>query len=113
MEDTSIFILIVLSLVVLFLFCKYSKRSNFTFNNSDYQYSNPTIGREWNYYTCLDKECGGNTHDYDCLEKCHLKTYRKGMKGMDTKDWVCLPYADDENAYYRCLDSVYADYRYP
>jgi len=93
------------------------------FNNSMYQYSNPSIPREDNYYSCVAKECAGDTFDYHCLEKCHLKTFRRGMgDAIGPTDWthvkdhadlVCHNYRKDQNAYYRCLDEIYADYRYP
>jgi len=83
------------------------------YDTSMYQYSNPSLPKERNYYMCISEECGGNTQNYDCLEKCKLKTFRAGMDTMDTKDWVCFPFAEDEDAYYKCLSQVYADYRYP
>ena len=116
-SGATIVLLIVLVLGVFFLVggCSLScsQKSGFTFNNSEYQYSNPDVYREWRYYKCLDKECGGNTHDYDCLEKCHLKAYRFDMDSTDIKDLVCMNYIQDEDAFYKCLDSVYADYKYP
>jgi hypothetical protein len=116
-SGTALILLILLVVSVLFLVggcgLTCSSRSGFTFNNSEYQYSNPNVYRQWYYYKCLEKDCGGDTHDYDCLEKCHLKAYRMDMDSIDVKDWVCMPYAKDEDAFYRCLDSVYADYRYP
>jgi len=84
------------------------------FDNSEYQYGNPSQWREQYYRDCIVKECKGNTHDYNCLEKCHLKSFRVDMG--DQKDhayWVCYNYRNDEDAYYRCLDAVYADYKYP
>ena len=112
--STTLFVaVIVLVLLGLVVFNNLTYVSGFTFNNSEYSYSNPDTVHEWDYYGCIKNECGGNTHDYDCLEKCHLKAFRKGMDTMDTKDWVCLPYANDEDAYYRCLDNAYADYKYP
>ena len=116
---TGISVLVCLILLGLILFivgkCRLncSQISPFTFNNSEYQYGNPNLMREWYYYKCMDKDCGGQTHDYLCLEKCHLKAYRAGMMEKDIKDMVCQPYSSDEDAYYRCLDSVYADYKYP
>jgi len=116
-SGTTLILLAVLVTGALFLIAgctlKCSQKSPFTFNNSEYQYSNPDVHREWFCYKCLDKECDGDTDNYDCLEKCHLKAYRFDMDSIDTKDWVCMPYSADEDAYYRCLDSVYADYRYP
>ncbi len=128
MHDAALVVLFILIVVIVLMVNKCSSRSTFTFNNSEhqrssrsgatfnnseYQYSNPDLTKEQFYYDCISKECGGNTHDYYCLQKCHLKTFRRGMKTMDTKDWVCMPYANDEDAYYRCLANTYADYRYP
>lgn len=110
--QSALIVLIVLGVVFLFMWVGRSK-SNFVFSNADYQYSNPNVGREYDYYKCISDECKGNTHDYFCLEKCHLKAYRKGMMQGDIKDMVCSPYRNDEHAYYRCLDAVYANYRYP
>lgn len=84
------------------------------FDNSEYQYGNPSQWREDYYYSCLAKECGGNTQDYDCLAKCHLKSFRVDMGAKrDHADWVCYNYQGDEDAYYRCLNNVYSDYKYP
>jgi len=86
---------------------------NLELDSSMYQYSQPSLPKERNYYECVSEECAGNTQDYNCLEKCKLMTFRKGMGTMDTKDWVCFPFAENEDAYYKCLSEVYADYRYP
>jgi hypothetical protein len=83
------------------------------FNNSQYQNSNPNVQRSYDYYKCIAEQCGGKTHDYDCLEMCHLQAFRKGMMEEDIKDMVCSPYLKDTRAYYRCLDSVYTGYRFP
>jgi len=113
MEYTGILLLVLIAVVLIWVWGSCSQKSRFVFSNADYQYGNPNLGREYHYYKCLADECNGNTHDYECLEKCHLKAYRRGMKEPDVKDMVCMKYRDDEHAYYRCLDSVYADYRYP
>jgi hypothetical protein len=42
--------------------------------NAKYQYDSPNVVKEAKYYRCMQSECGGNTHDYDCLERCRLKT---------------------------------------
>ena len=84
------------------------------FSNANYQYSNPNVERQYNYYKCISDECGGNTHNYNCLEKCHLKTFRRGMRVPDIKDMICSQYGSgSEDEYYKCLDDVYSDYRYP
>lgn len=112
--NTVTFILLIIFFVsILFLIKGCTSQSGFTFNNSEYQYSNPDVPREQYYYKCLVDECDGDTHNYDCLQKCHLKSYRMGMESTDAQDWVCYPYANDENAFYKCLADVYSDYRYP
>lgn len=84
------------------------------FNNSEYQYGNEGPQTEDNYYKCLMEDCKGNTHNYDCLEKCRIKSFRSaGPHNIDAQSWVCMKYRDNEDAYYKCLDNVYADYRYP
>lgn len=42
--------------------------------NAKYQYDSPNVEKEAKYYRCMQSECGGNTHDYNCLERCRLKT---------------------------------------
>jgi hypothetical protein len=111
-ESGTMMIVIIVVVVVAFLVLG-GCAETFTFNNSQYQYGNPNLKREYNYYKCLQDECGGDTHNYGCLEKCHLKTYRRGMKAPDIKDLVCQSYSGDTDAYYRCLDAVYTDYKYP
>ncbi len=114
MENGNIILfLILVGVGILFVVGSCSYKSGYKFDNSMYSYGNPNTAREAHYYQCIKDECGGDTHDYDCLEKCHLKSYRKGMKTIDHADWVCYNYRFDEHAYYKCLDSVYADYRYP
>ena len=111
--NNGLSVLFVMFVVVIFLMCISSQKSSFTFNNSQYQYSNANVAREYDYYKCINDECGGNTHDYLCLQRCHLKSYRKGMLEPDIKDRVCEPYLEYPDAYYRCLAATYADYRYP
>lgn len=107
-----IFILIVA--FIFFLIMRNKSESYRPFNNSEYQYGNPNVEREYNYYKCISDECGGNTHDYPCLEKCHLKAYRRGMAENDIQSMVCQAYASsNEDEYYKCLDQVYTRYRYP
>lgn len=108
-------LLIVLFLILIgaVVFGGCSQKSGFIFDNRNYQYSNPNVDRQYHYYKCIANECAGNTHNYDCLEKCHLKTFRKGMKAPDIQSRVCEPLKHDEDQFYKCLDSVYTGYRYP
>jgi len=111
MNPSVVIIVVVLVFIAVVLYRP--QRSGFVFDNADYEYSNPSVIKEWYYANCVAKECGGNTFDYPCLEKCHLKTFRTGMLEKDIVDMVCEPYSSNEHAYYQCLDNVYADYKYP
>ena len=86
------------------------------FNNGDYQYKPPSPITQNDYYKCLHNECSGNTYDYNCVEKCHLKAFRKDMENKptaawDAQTWVCMSYSNDKESFYKCLDQVYADYK--
>ena len=106
--------LIILIIIILKPLCSEEESSdNFVFNNSQYQYGNPNVRRQYDYYKCVANECGGKTHDYPCLSICHLKTFRKGMEEPDIQDLVCQSHFSDPKAYYNCLSNVYSDYRYP
>jgi len=98
------------------------------FDNSMYQYSNPPPNMEKRYYDCLKYECHNDDDNYECTERCrYLRTFRPRIKGFvgatnvaeeidrveDTADWVCRNFRQDKDAYYKCLDNVYANYRYP
>ena len=108
-----ILVLIVLGIVLKSISSETEDPDGFAFNNSEYQYSNPNVKRQYDYYKCISDECGGNTHDYPCLSVCRLKIYRKGMKEPDIQDLVCQSHFDDPKAYYNCLSSVYNDYKFP
>lgn len=92
MEPGEIYVLfIVLILAVIAAGClfKPTKRSPFQFPsavphnlpkvfeggvlNAKYQYDSPNVIKESKYYGCLLDECKGNTHNFDCLERCRLK----------------------------------------
>jgi len=106
-------LMLVLVLVVIGL-CVYNKRTTKDgYNNALYQYYPEGLIQEDDYFTCIGNMCNGNTMDYDCMEACHLMTFRKGMTKPDAQDWVCFNYRGDPHAYYRCLNAVYADYKYP
>jgi len=84
-----------------------------TFDNSEYQTYPPSIDLQEDYYGCIAQECGGNTFDYPCLQRCHLKSYRRYMSTPDHADWVCYYKRHNEDEYYSCLANVYSDYKFP
>lgn len=84
-----------------------------TFSNADYQTYPPSVDIQSDYYGCIANECGGDTFDYECTQKCHLKSYRRYMTTPDHADWVCYRKRHDEDKYYECLANVYADYKFP
>lgn len=123
-DNGLMWLLLIGAAVFIFLMIMMSscKSEKMKFDNSMYQYYPPGTDQQNDYYKCLQNECGGNTYDYFCTEKCHLKTFRKGMftnstAGWDAQTWVCSKYLDskygDDHAFYRCLDAVYADYKMP
>lgn len=73
--------------------------------NSDYQYFNPNLKNEMGYYECLSNECGGNTEDYDCLERCKLKTFM-GRYVSPLKEVLCRDKTGKD--YYDCLVHYYS-----
>ena len=95
--QTNIILLLGLVVIIVIIITTCKSRSPFTFNNSQYQYSNPNLKRENDYYKCISGECKGNTHDYRCLERCHLKAYRKGMGAPDIKDMICRQYSKNDD----------------
>ena len=109
----SLVILIIVICVILFFVFRGSCSENYGFNNSEYQYSNPNVRRQYDYYKCIAEQCKGETHDYPCLSMCHMKTFRKGMQDPDIKDLVCSPHFNNPERYYECLEDVYNDYKYP
>ncbi len=88
-------------------------------NNADYQYDPPSITVQNNYYKGIQDECAGNTYDYNCLEKVHLKSFMGDMvktpELWDIQTKVCMysPNVVDEESFYKCLDGTYAGYQYP
>lgn len=114
-ENTYFYIIILAGcLMLVFLISSLKRRNeNYGFNNSEYQYSNPNVRKQYDYYKCIANQCAGETHDYPCLSMCHMKTFRKGMQSPDIKDLVCSPHLDDPPRYYECLEDVYNDYKYP
>jgi len=125
---------VVLVLVILFLVWGFWNRSGFTFktypapsqmisggkapkgatfNNSEYQTYPPSVDIQEDYYGCIARECGGDTFDYPCLQKCHLKSYRRYMSTPDHADWVCYYKRHNEDDYYKCLANVYSNYEFP
>jgi|694.fasta_scaffold20915_8 hypothetical protein len=116
MCNGQILALFIIGLLVLFLFM--NRRSNFRFDNSDYQYSNPNPVNEISYYRCLFEECRGDTDDYDCLEKCKFNSFHgtysndpyDHTKISDIRDRMCdyLP----EGERWKCLNNIYKKYGY-
>ncbi len=98
--------LLLITLIVLIIVLAL-RNSRSYFDNSEYQYSNPDLGKENRYYGCVVKECDGNLNDYFCLEKCRIKTYKGDTR--DTKDYMCSGLSQDD--YYKCMGSLYSDYR--
>lgn len=120
-ETTTVILLVLLFGVILFLVTRSPTTSGFTISepgNAEYQNSTPNKTKQWLYNECVVKECGGDTNDYSCQQRCRLKMYRAGMEGMDTQEWACWQYGPqgtqpDERKFYECLGSAYADYKYP
>lgn len=123
---TGCFFVIILIALLFVVVLWNSKFDGFRFipTNRDYQYSNPALNRENWYYQCVRDECNNSTNDYNCLQKCHLKTFRKGFgfgdsqgpagwRVFDHADYVCLPYKNNQEEYYKCLNAVYTNYHYP
>lgn len=73
-----------------------------------YQNMPPSLRVENQYHECAINECGGVYNDYECLQKCYIKTMKDGTN--DILDRVCEQYKDDEGKYYSCLDANYANY---
>lgn len=111
LTEQNILILLILVLVGVVVYRIYTMYAGFKFDNADYQYGRPNMENENYYYQCLKEECNDDTHDFDCLEKCHTKTFKKGEKTIDHADWQCMRYRDNEDDYYRCLDWMYSDGR--
>ncbi len=123
MTDNSLQLVIIIlgAIIAVWLIVMMSKKyDNYRFGNADYQYKPPPPTVQNNYYKGIQNECGGNTYDYNCLEKVHLKAFRGDMENQPTAAWdaqthVCMNSPDviDEFSLYRCLGGTYADYRYP
>ncbi len=124
MADNSLQLVIIIvgSVIVICLIVAMTKSSNdnYRFDNADYQYDPPPITVQNKYYKGIQNECGGNTYDYNCLEKVHLKAFRGDMEKYPTSAWdaqtyVCMssPDVKDEESFYKCLDGTYAGYQYP
>ena len=117
---TVVLLVLVIGVFLLLILKGKPCRSGFTpgqFGNAEYQNSTPNKAKQWRYNRCVVEECGGDTNDYACQQRCRLKVYRRGMEVMDTKDWACWQYGpmgeNNEDAYYRCLGGAYADWKYP
>lgn len=112
--------IIVVFVVGLIIWASGCSKDKYKFNNADYQYYPAPITVQNKYYEGIQNECGGNTYDYDCLQKVRFKSFRGDMQNLptsawDAQTWVCKtdPNVKDEESFYRCLGGVYADYKYP
>ena len=112
--------LVIIGAVILVILMSKSSTDKYRFGNADYQYAPPPITVQNKYYKSIQNECDGNTYDYDCLEKVHLKAFRGDMENLSTAGWdaqthVCMnsPNVVDEHSLYKCLDGTYAGYQYP
>jgi hypothetical protein len=109
--------LLIIGLLIIFLFK--NRKSNFEFDNSDYQYSNPNPVVEDGYYKCLFEECDGNTNDYVCLERCKFNQFHgkysndpyDRVKISDIRDRMCDYHRTDEERW-ECLNNLYKKYGY-
>lgn len=118
-------ILLIVTLIILLVFK--SRRSNFTFSNADYQYSNPSMINEYGYYKCIFEKCGDisdphNIGTYECLEKCKYDQFNYpsplGFEGI--RDRMCDSATSPEEKW-RCLNNIYkrsgydvhSDHTYP
>jgi len=115
-NNLVVIVIVVIGVIVLSVTLKerYYKtgKTDVLFNNSDYEYSNPSVSRETQYYSCISSECGGETKDYDCLQKCHIKSFEYDSP-KNIKNRVCEMYTKTSDEYYKCLAQLYSDYRYP
>lgn len=79
---------------------------------SPYYYQNlpPSLTVENNYHGCVLTECKGDYDNYECRQKCYIKTMKNGT--LDKADLICHNILQEkgEDAYYQCLDSVYGNY---
>lgn len=107
MCNSQLFAILLILLLLYFLFA--SSRSNFEFDNSDYQYSNPSKDVEKSYYGCLFRECRGDTRDFNCLEKCKFQSFHSG-ESKDIRDRMCDYLPQDER--WDCLNNLYQRYGY-
>ncbi len=78
--------------------------------NAKFQYNNPNPTGELRYYECLAGNCKGDTHDFDCLERCRIKTFLNEAEGgmiSPIKDSICSDQGRGSPAYYDCLVNAY------
>lgn len=122
MKQGDLLTLFVLGLLLVLLIGSFifTKRSNYKFpfrldnpnlpkwfpKNSEYQYDNPTPVGELLYYECIAGHCSGDTHDFDCLERCRIRSFLRKNKGgamSPIKEALCSPYKDNQIAFEDCL----------
>ena len=100
---------IFLIVLLIFVFLFKSQKSNFQFNNADYEYSNPSAIEEHGYYSCVFRECGGDADNYDCLERCKFSQFHL-PQNSDIRDKICDFLPEDER--WNCLNDFYRKYGY-
>ena len=66
----------------------------------------PSLRVENDYHSCI-LEHGGDYGNYELRQKCYIKTLKNGT--YDKADLMCWRHRHDENDYYKCLDSIYAN----
>jgi len=116
--DWTLFIvlgLVILAIVAGALIMAYGGKSKYQYLPTEqvgypYYYQNlpPSLHVENNYHTCMLTDCNADYENYECRQKCYIKTMKDGT--MDKADLICYKYRDSEEAYYECLDSVYGNY---
>lgn len=92
-----------------------STPSTLEFDNSMYQYANPTLPVEDDYYRCLVGMCGGvETASSECMAMCKIKAFRGNSPGAvdDIQTRTCAG-APSETDFYRCMMNLFANYKYP
>ena len=90
-------VIVVALIVFVFVLVNSCNRSSFAFDNSMYQEDPPSVDLQENYFKCIAKECGGNTHDYDCLEVSILIRLRPLLRHV-----VLLHCEFVKSSFFRC-----------
>lgn len=128
MQSSTIFVICVLCvLVITMLANSISSRSYFSYmffpeksasekgkgldwmvKNNMYQYDSPRPMKELKYYVCLTDECNGDVQNFECLERCRLKTFLDKQSYVSPiKEYLCGG-ATNSQEYYDCLANLYS-----